>query len=196
MGPDNRLFLWKQPPQWEDPDFWSEPYDDEQQECVDFYETPTYVYNERVPLTSLIQVRGVSYHWVEDLPVGDYFDVQLMRNHDTLCTWTDYVVSATGDKGGRFAMCSHFRPMEVNTTFDRGDHIHVRVTYHGPYPYAKNANDPLKLKCRVLLHGYKARISSTGDGQQAKGEGRRLPLGVAGPGRLTLKDEILRLARS
>ena len=194
--PNNRLFLWRMPPQWEQPDYWSQPYEKEQQICIDFYATPTYVFNDTVPETTLIHIWGISYHFLEDRPAGDIFDVQLLRNHDTLCTWTDRVVATSGDRGNRFAVCSHFRPMVVNATFDRGDQIHVRVTLRGQHPFTKVATDPATSKMRVLVNGYMARINATGDGQQAKSRNRRLPLGSISPGRFPLKSEIGLLAKA
>jgi hypothetical protein len=148
------------------------------------------VFNDTIPDMAAVRVWGVSYHFTTDVAVGEVFEVQVLRNHDTLCTWTDQVMSTTGDRGARFALCGHTRPMRLDAVLDRGDHLHVRVTMRGPRPFTLGTTDRANTKMRVLIHGYKARINTNRDGQQGKAENRRLPMGSIAPGRNTLLDDI------
>jgi hypothetical protein len=192
--PNNHAFLWRLPPQWEQPDFYTTPYDAEQNPCLPAYATPTWVFNDAVPGTAIITILGVSYQFDQDAAVGDRFTVELVRNRDILCAWVDVVTSTTGDRGARFAFSSNFRPFPVRARFDRNDEIHVRVTYHGPFPYTKTALDVLNYNIRITLHGYMSRINTNGDGQALKTSERRIPLTRMPAGKVSIPRAIRRLA--
>jgi hypothetical protein len=156
------------PPQWEAPDFDAAPWEDVGEDCIKFYETPTYVYNARVPEMSMVTLTHISYQWNLPLVLGDTFIVELLRNHDTLATWEDRVIRVTGDLGRRFVIASHDQPMPCEARFDRNDIIGARVTFKGQFPFGfpKSTLIPGLPRFRVLLNGWRSTITSNTDGQQ------------------------------
>lgn len=145
------------PAQWEAPDYWAVPFDYAQQDCVIFYATRTSVLQYEVPAGSLVTVTGLSYQFTTDLVVGDIFEVALMRDHELLASWEDRVVSTTGDRGARFALCSHIYPMQVQAHYQASSRITVAITYRGLEPFTKTAGDELQTKTDVLLRGFQTR---------------------------------------
>jgi hypothetical protein len=165
--PGRVIYTHTVPPAWEMPDFDAVPWDDIGEECVRFYETPTYVYTVAVPPMRMVMINNISYQWSIDMAVGDVFVVEILRNHDTLATWEDRVISVAGDLGARFALASHSRPAPCYARFDRNDVIGVRVTFRGPFPFgvAKNVPVPGPPHFRVLLNGWSSPIAINTDGQ-------------------------------
>lgn len=155
------------PPQWEAPDFDARPFEAAGEDCVQFYETPTYTFSFKVPETSLVAIKALSYQWHITRPIGDVFRVELLRNHDTLTGWEDIVISAAGDLGARFAFCSHVSPLPIFARFDRNDVIGIRVTYRGPYPFgiAPNVGIPGRPRFRTVFNGWLSTITNNRDGQ-------------------------------
>lgn len=145
------------PAQWEAPDYWAVPFDYAQQDCVIFYATRTSVLQYEVPAGSLVTVTGVSYQFTTNLVVGDIFEVSLLRNHELLASWEDRVVSTTGDRGARFALCSHLYPMRVRAYYIANSRITVAITYRGQEPFTKTPGDELQTKADVLLRGFQTR---------------------------------------
>ena len=155
------------PPQWEAPDYWAVPFDDTGEECVKFYETPTYAYSQRVPEMSFVTINAVSYNWNIDLALGDTFAVEILRNHDTLARWEDRVIRITGDLGNRFVLASHGAPLPCYARFDRNDVIGCRVTFRGAYPFGVPNNVPIPglPRFRVVFNGWRSTITANADGQ-------------------------------
>jgi hypothetical protein len=155
------------PPQWEMPDYDAEPWEDIGEECVKFYETPTYVYNRVVPEMSWVTINRLSYQWNIPLVVGDTFVVEVLRNHDTLARWEDRVIRITGDLGSRFVIASHSRPAPCFARFDRNDVIGARVTFRGQFPFGVPNNVPIPglPRFRVMWNGWRSTISNNVIGQ-------------------------------
>ena len=171
--PERVVVVHAVPPQWEAPDYDAQPWEDRGEDCVKFYETPTYVYAVRVPEMSFVTIEGVSYQWNTDRSVGDVFVVEILRNHDTLATWEDRVVTNSGvpgspaDLGNRFAISAHHRPVPCFASFDRNDIIGCRVTFRGPHPFGVPNNTPIPglPRFRVLFNGWRSTITNNADGQ-------------------------------
>lgn len=158
-------------PQWEEPDFFAEPWEDYGEECIKYYNTPTYIYHRVIPEGSLVHIWSMSYSASDNTytypspGIGTFFTIEVLRDHETLIVFKDRVkvghpLALPPDFGNRFLFAAHHRPIPLSMIFDRRRNLSCRVTIHngtGPIPV-----DPL-IRFRVLFGGYRSTLTASSE---------------------------------
>lgn len=175
-------------PQWEAPDFLAEPWESAGEECVKYYETPTYIYHYTVPEGWLIHIWSMCYTsrltsspiTPAPPPPGAFFSVEVLRDHETLLRFKDRVIPAPTlfqpvDAGNRYTFCSTVFPVPISVHCDRRQTLSARVTIHN-----NNVSAPLPalIRFRILFGGYRSTLTAS---SQARGKQQRFAEEHAAP---------------
>lgn len=157
-------FLSMMPVMWEEPIVFSEPFDTVQSATINFYEQATPIFQFEVPRQYFLVVQGVSYE-VENASDEDIFDVELMRDGDTLARWSEYVMdAANANPANRYAFGGFSQPIPFRVRFDQDNHLTVRITYRGPKPFIFDSNDPFNQTAKVNVNGWICRMRDAREG--------------------------------
>lgn len=152
-------------PQYDNPNFWSKPFQPNACMCCAYYARPITVYSYVVPDTYLLRLTGISYDISSLLPFGTVFQVDILRGGSIAASFEEIVVDpANADPSKRVAFASHETPSPLFVLVDRGETLSIQLTVKGPYPFTKNEQDTFCGTICLLLQGWIATIMDNRDG--------------------------------
>lgn len=152
-------------PQYDNPNFWSKPFEPSGCLCCTYYMRPTIIYSYVVPDTYLLVLNGISYDIPTVLPFGTIFQVDIYGRTGLAASFEEIVVDpANPDPSKRVAFASHESPTPLFVLVDRGETLTVKITVKGPWPFVKTDMDTFCGTICVLLHGWIASLVDNRDG--------------------------------
>jgi hypothetical protein len=151
-------------PQFVTPNYWSIPFDENGDVCVDFYERWYTAFTYVVPSDRMVIVTGISYQFNDTLIPFDIFEVNVFRDGQSLSEFEDMRALNTADPAEEYVFAGHYRPLPFYGRFDHDQRIVVRVRVRGQYPFIHIPTDPLGGCFQVFLTGWMASLYDTRDG--------------------------------
>jgi hypothetical protein len=152
-------------PQYDNPNYWSLPFEPSACICCAWFNRPTLVYSFVVPDTFMLVLKGISYDIMTVFPFGTVFQVDIRRGGSLVATFEEIVVDPTNvDPSKRCAFSSHESPTPLFIIIDRGEQLTVEITVKGPYPFTKTLLESFCGTICIMLQGWLASIMDNRDG--------------------------------
>ncbi len=177
-------------PQYNEPNYWTKPFDMSACTCCAFYKTWTPVLFYDVGSTEMLIITGVSYE-LPGLPINSLFRIQLLRDGDVIADWEDMRVKTTGNPAGQYAFSGHVEQIPQWTRIDRNQRLTARILLMGVSPYPLDSSTQYSGNICIYVHGFRPAIFDNRDGAARPSEAGELaqaelqPLRIAEQARTT-----------
>lgn len=158
------IVLNAQLPQYDDPNWWTKPFDISACVCCAYYSTWEVVLVHTAGDSETTLITGISYE-APGLPDLAAFQVQVLRDGQVMTDFTEIKVDAANPNPAKqFAFGGHTNQLPVWIRLDRNQTLTVRVKLLGVYPYPLGPSDLYSGDICVFLHGLTTMVFDNRDG--------------------------------
>lgn len=169
-NPQNRAWVTGNLPVWNEPGYWSTPFEETYTVCVPTWEEEYQVGTLISPEMSITVIESVSYECISGLAQFDIFEWALYRP-GKVAQWEDMIIDPlTANPSLRHVFAGHVRPLPLIHRVDRGQTAWFTVKARGIVDLAglsnHNPGDPLipNANFRLNVQGWRTQLRRNVDG--------------------------------